>query len=55
MFKDPFIEELHKIREAYARRFGFDLDAMVKDLKKKEQHHKDRLAPAGKRRVKKVA
>ncbi len=36
IFKDPYVAELHKIREAYAKRFNFDLDAMFKDLKKKE-------------------
>jgi hypothetical protein len=29
--RDPIIEELHKIREAYAERFGNDLHAIVAD------------------------
>ena len=49
MFKDPYVEELHKIREAYAKKFDFDVDAMFKDLKKKEQLHKDRLVSSAKR------
>jgi hypothetical protein len=31
MARDPIIEELHKIREAYAERFGNDLHAIVAD------------------------
>ena len=50
MFKDPYIEELHKIREDYARRFEYDLAAIFRDLKKKEKQHKDRLVcPSGKK------
>ncbi|WP_165741971.1 hypothetical protein [Candidatus Thiosymbion oneisti] len=37
MRNDPIIEEIHKIREKYAEKFGFDLDAMFADLKFKEQ------------------
>lgn len=34
--KDEIIEEIHKYREAYARKFNYDLDLIFKDLKRKE-------------------
>ena len=34
---DSVVKEVREIREAYARRFGYDLDAMHHDLKAKEQ------------------
>jgi hypothetical protein len=43
MPNDPVIDEVRRIRYAYAKRFGFDLRAMVADLRKKEQEHPDRL------------
>ena len=43
MQNDPVVDEVRRIRHAYAKRFGFDLRAMVADLRKKEQEHADRL------------
>ena len=37
MWEDPIVEELHTIREAHAARFGFDLRAIVKDLRREQQ------------------
>lgn len=37
MWNDPIVEELHRIREAHAARFGHDLRAIAEDLKKLEQ------------------
>jgi hypothetical protein len=34
---DPIVEEVRKAREEYARQFNFDLDAIHRDLKEKEQ------------------
>jgi hypothetical protein len=36
MFKDEIVEEIHQIREAYAKSFNYDLDAIFEDLRKKE-------------------
>ena len=33
---DPIVEEIHKIREEYAEKFDFDVDAMFQDLHKKQ-------------------
>ena len=32
MWNDPIVEETRRRRENYAARFGFDLDAIVRDL-----------------------
>jgi len=34
--KDSIIDEIRAIRHAHAKSFGFDLDAIFKDLKQKE-------------------
>lgn len=35
--KDPIVEEIRKIREAYAKKFNYDIEAIAKDLRKKER------------------
>jgi hypothetical protein len=37
MQPDPIVEEVRKIRAAYAARFNFDLHAMCRDLREKER------------------
>ena len=37
MWKDPIVEELHKIREQHAAKFDFNLLAMVKDYQQQQQ------------------
>jgi len=36
MWHDPIVEELHKIREEYARKFNFDISAICKDIQEKQ-------------------
>ena len=36
MWKDEIVEEIHRIREEYAKSFNYDLDAIFTDLRKKE-------------------
>jgi hypothetical protein len=38
MRKDPIVEEIHKVREAHAKRFHYDLDAIFADMQKKQSH-----------------
>lgn len=35
--KDPIVEEIRKVRVAHAEKFGYDLQAIVRDLKKHER------------------
>jgi len=37
MRDDPVIKGIHKVRNKYAEKFGFDLDAMFADLRIKEK------------------
>lgn len=37
MSRDSIIEEIRAIREAYAKRFNYDLQAIYRDLKEKER------------------
>ena len=36
-WEDPIVEEVRKVRDAYAKRFNYDLDAIYRDLKAKER------------------
>jgi hypothetical protein len=37
MRQDNIINEIHQIREKYAKQFGFDLKAMCADLREKQK------------------
>lgn len=37
MIDDPIIEEVRKARDEYAKQFDYDLDAICRDLKKKQE------------------
>ncbi|MFT5326157.1 MAG: hypothetical protein ACI8P0_004031 [Planctomycetaceae bacterium] len=37
MTDDPIVEELRKVRDEYAKTFGYDLDAICRDLQKKQE------------------
>ena len=34
-WKDPIVEEVRRARDAYAKQFNYDLDAIYRDLKVK--------------------
>lgn len=36
-WRDPIVEEIHRIREEYAASFNYDLEAMFRDAQKKQQ------------------
>jgi hypothetical protein len=36
MWKDPIVEEVRSIRDAYAKRFDYDLNRIYDDLKAQE-------------------
>ncbi len=37
MLSDPIVEEVRKARDEYAKQFGYDLDAICKDLQQRQQ------------------
>lgn len=38
MWKDPVVEEVRAIRDEYARRFDYDIEAICRDLRAQEAH-----------------
>lgn len=36
MWSDPIVEEVRAIRDAYAKQFNYDLEAIYRDLKEQE-------------------
>jgi hypothetical protein len=40
---DPIVDEVRAIREAYAASFGYDVDAIIADLRRSEDAHRERL------------
>ena len=49
--KNPIIAELRKIRDEHAAKFNYDIDAMVRDLQKREQPFRHKLANLKPRRI----
>ena len=43
MQKDAVVEETRKAREEYAARFGFDLEAIYRDLKEQERKNERKV------------
>jgi hypothetical protein len=37
MWKDPIVEEVRQIRQQHAKRFNYDLRAIVEDLRKLQE------------------
>jgi hypothetical protein len=37
MAKDPIVDEVRRIRDEYAAQFNYDLNAIYRDLKEREQ------------------
>jgi hypothetical protein len=40
---DPIVDEVRTVRDAYARSLGYDLGAIVADLRSREQKHPERI------------
>jgi len=36
MYKDPIVEEVRQVRDAYSKKFNYDLEAISRDLKDQE-------------------
>jgi hypothetical protein len=55
MWRDPIIEQIHKIRQEHAGKFNFDLKAIFADLKEQEKKSEIKLIslPVKRRSVKK--
>ena len=51
-WQDPIVEEIRKARDAYAKQFNYDLDAIYRDLKAKECQSGRRVVPCPSKREK---
>jgi hypothetical protein len=51
MHRDPIVEEVRAIREAYAEQFNYDIRAMVADLKEKQKAHGRKLVSFPPKRI----
>jgi len=40
MWNDPIVEEVRKVRNEHAKKFNYDLEAIVADLKKQQKGNK---------------
>ena len=37
MWKDPIVEEVRRIRDEHAKKFNYDIDAIFRDIKRREK------------------
>jgi hypothetical protein len=51
-WQDPIVEEVRQTRDAYAKQFNYDLDAIYRDLKAKESQNRQRVVPCPPKRQK---
>lgn len=51
MWRDPIVDEVRAAREAYAKRFNYDLDAIYHDLKEQEKKSGKQTVSFSPRRV----
>ena len=43
MWKDEIVEEVRKVRNEYAAKFDYDLEAICKDIKEQEQQNQHKV------------
>ena len=51
---DLIVEEVRKARDAYAKRFNYDLDAICRDLQEKQRRGKRRVISLPPKRPRKM-
>jgi hypothetical protein len=49
---DPIIAEVRKARDAYARKFNYDIKAMCRDLKKRQARNVNKVISLPPKRIK---
>ena len=55
MWKDEIIEEVRKVRDEYAAKFDYDLDAIYKDIKKQEKKSKRKIVSLPSKKVEQIS
>lgn len=51
MWKDEIVEEIRKVRDEYAAKFNYDLDAIYEDIKKQEEQTERKVISLPPKRV----
>lgn len=51
---DPIIAEVRKAREAYAKKFKYDIKAMCRDLKKRQTQNINRVISMPPKRIESI-
>lgn len=51
MWQDSVVDEVREIRDAYARKFNYDLEAIYRDLKEQEKRSGSKLVSLPPRRA----
>ena len=51
MWNDPIVDEVRRVREQHAAAFGYDLDAICKDLKEEERKSGRRVVRLAPKRI----
>lgn len=55
MWKDEIIEEVRKVRDEYAARFDYELDAIYKDIKKQENQSERQIVSLPSKKVEQIS
>ncbi|MFC2155910.1 hypothetical protein ACFLRB_05425 [Acidobacteriota bacterium] len=48
---DPIVAEVRKARNAYAKKFNYDIKAMCRDIKKRQAENPDRIVSLPPKRI----
>lgn len=49
--EDPIVAEVHKYRDEHAARFGYDLDAIVRDIRSREGKDGEQVVSLSPKRI----
>ena len=55
MWKDEIVEEVRKMRDEYAAKFDYDLDAIYKDIKKQEKKSRRKVVSLKPKKVERIS
>lgn len=55
MWKDEIVEEVRKVRDEYAAKFDYDLDAIYEDIKKQEKNSERKIVSLPSKQVEEIS
>ncbi len=54
MWKDEIVEEVRRVRDEYAAKFNYDLDAIYKDIKQQEKKSRRKIVSLPSKKVEEI-